>query len=90
MILILILIISILLNFTMGYIIYNLLRQNKFMNNFIIHDREYIIKLSDTIKSIDERINQINSKGTFDSDDEVGFFFNEIKLMKEQLNKFKI
>lgn len=87
---ILILIISILLNFTMGYIIYNLLRQNKFMDNFIIHDREYIIKLSDTIKSIDERINQINSKGTFDSDDEIGFFFTELKQMKEQLNQYKI
>ena len=32
---------------------------------------------------------EIDAKGSFESDDEVGFFFEQMKILQQQLNDFK-
>jgi hypothetical protein len=39
---------------------------------------------------MDEKLNKIDMKGTFKSDDEIGWFFDQIKVMQKQLNNFKL
>jgi len=34
-------------------------------------------------------LNKIDVKGTFKSDDEIGWFFNEIKTIQNDLSQFK-
>jgi hypothetical protein len=47
-------------------------------------------QLSKIIEHSDERLQKIDSKGTFQSDDEIGWFFEQIKVIQERLNNFKI
>ena len=36
------------------------------------------------------KIKEVDIKGSFKSDDEIGFFFQQIKYLQDQLNNFKI
>ena len=44
-----------------------------------------ILNINNTIESIKLQLKVIDDKGTFESDDEVGFFFNEIKQLGQEL-----
>ncbi len=58
-------------------IIYALRRINTYEN--------IILNISNTIESIKLQLKTIDDKGTFESDDEVGFFFTEIKQLGNEL-----
>ena len=45
-----------------------------------------ILNISNTIESIKLQLKVIDDKGTFESDDEVGFFFTEIKQLGNDLD----
>ena len=45
-----------------------------------------ILNISNTIESIKLQLKVIDDKGTFESDDEVGFFFTEIKQLGQELD----
>jgi len=45
-----------------------------------------ILNISNTIESIKLQLKTIDDKGTFESDDEVGFFFSEIKQLGQDLD----
>jgi len=44
-----------------------------------------ILNISNTIESIKLQLKVIDDKGTFESDDEVGFFFTELKQLGKDL-----
>ena len=44
-----------------------------------------ILNISNTIETIKIQLKTIDYKGTFESDDEVGFFFSEIKQLGNDL-----
>ena len=46
-----------------------------------------ILKVNDTIEFINHQLKIIDDKGHFEADDEVGFFFEEIKLLSSQLDE---
>ena len=46
-----------------------------------------ILNISNTIEAIKHQLKIIDDKGTFESDDEVGFFFKEIKQLGQQLEQ---
>ena len=50
----------------------------------------YLDKLSRVIEVSDQKLKQIDSRGTFESDDEVGFFFKQIKGLQDILNEFRL
>ena len=45
-----------------------------------------ILNINNTIESIKLQLKVIDNKGTFESDDEVGFFFQEIKQLGQDLD----
>ena len=47
-------------------------------------------KLSKIIEHSDKRLKTLDSKGSFESDDEIGWFFEQIKVIQERLNNFKL
>jgi hypothetical protein len=69
---------------------YNLLRKNEKCEDIIKSYEEYMINFSNVINFSDKKIKEIDARGTFESDDEIGFFFKQIKFLQEQLNGFKI
>tara|TARA_B110000503_G_scaffold142017_1_gene237429 strand:- start:1668 stop:1937 length:270 start_codon:yes stop_codon:yes gene_type:complete len=72
------------------YTNYNLLKKNEKCEDIIKSYENYMINLSNTIGFSEQKIKEIDSKGTFSSDDEVGFFFKTLQYLQEQLNNFKI
>ena len=45
-----------------------------------------ILNINNTIETIKLQLKTIDDKGTFESDDEVGFFFQEIKQLSNDLD----
>jgi len=78
------LIISLTLVITVSFfIIRNLILKNERLEDFIS-------KQSEAITSCDERLQKIDEKGIFASDDEVGWMFKEIIKIQEALNEFTL
>lgn len=48
---------------------------------------ELILKINDKIEYINSQLKLIDEKGTFESDDEVGFFFEELKEIGKILDE---
>ena len=61
----------------------NLIKKNEAMEDFIN-------KQSDAIAACDARLKQIDQKGVFYADDEIGWFFEEVKKIQEALNEFRM
>ena len=72
------------------FILLNLLKKQEKMEDAVISYQEYITKLTDAINESDKLLNKVDERGTFKSDDEVGFFFTFIKKIQSELNAFKI
>ena len=72
----------------LGYTTYNLLRKFEKQEDILAGYLDYLDKLSRVIEVSDEKLKQIDSRGTFESDDEVGFFFQQIKGLQDILNEF--
>jgi len=65
------------------FIIRNLILRNERLEDFILKQSEAII-------SIDQRLKQIDDKGIFESDDQIGWFWGEMKKIQEALNEFTL
>lgn len=72
------------------YIIYNLLKKNEKLEDIAVKQNEYINSISTIIKESDRKLSEIDSKGTFQSDDEIGWFFKQVKEIQEIINEYKI
>ncbi len=72
----------------LGFTTFNLLRKVESLEDYVIDYNEFVTKLRDQISSSTERLKQIDQKGTFEGDDEIGWFFNEVKIIQNELDKF--
>ena len=72
------------------YTTFNLLRKNEKYEDLVEGYRVFILRFQQHIKESDKRIKEIDSKGTFKSDDEVGYFFNELKKIQDSLTNFRV
>ncbi len=73
----------------LGYTTFNLLRKNERTEDIIISQQEFINKVDEQVTFSEKRLEQIDEKGIFKSDDELGWFFNEIKVLQTGLSQFK-
>ena len=74
----------------LGYTTFNLLRKNERAEDIVTQYNEYLTEFNKQIKFTGERLKEIDAKGTFESDDEIGWFFNQIKNLQEGIEKFRI
>jgi|TARA_R110000764_G_C10700474_1_gene345188 hypothetical protein len=74
----------------LGFSTYNLLRKFEKQEDILAGYLEYLDKLSRVIEVSDEKMKNIDARGTFSSDDEVGFFFQQIKGLQDILNDFQL
>ena len=74
----------------LGYTTFNLLRKNERLEDITLSYRDYLFKLKQQIDYTDKRLKEIDTKGTFTGDDEVGWFFKSVKELQEKINQFKI
>jgi hypothetical protein len=74
----------------LGYATFNLLRKNEKQEDILGGYLNYLDKISRIIEVSDKRLKDIDSRGTFKSDVEVGFFFQAIKQLQDILNEFQL
>ena len=74
----------------LGYTTFNLLRKNEKQEDILAGYMTYLNKLSDYIEITDKRLKELDAKETFKSDDEIGFFFEQIKNIQSVLNSFNV
>ena len=72
------------------FIIRNLIKQTEKLEDILKGYEDFIEKQSEAIIAIDARLKEIDDKGIFYSDDEIGWFFKEIKKLQEALNEFTL
>ena len=65
------------------FAIRNLIKKNEAMEDFINKQSEAIAACAARLKNIDD-------KGIFYADDQIGWFFEEIKKIQEALNEFRL
>ena len=74
----------------LGFTTFNLLRKNEKQEDILAGYMTYLNKISDIIEVSDKKLQEIDSKGSFKSDDEIGWFFENVKMIQDVLNRFKI
>lgn len=72
-----------------GYTTFNLLRKNEKAEDIIISQSEIIDDITNEIINSQKHLEKIDARGVFKSDDEIGWFFNEIKQIQNKLSRFK-
>ena len=68
---------------TSFFVIRNLMKKNETLEDFIS-------KQSEAINMCGQRLDDIDRKNIFYADDEIGWFFEEVKKIQEALNEFTL
>jgi hypothetical protein len=68
---------------TSFFIIRNLILRNEKLEDFISTQ-------SEAIEACAKRLKEVDDKGWFEADDQIGFFFKEVKKIQEALNEFTL
>ena len=71
-------------------IIRKLLKQIEKLEDIQTEYENFITKQSEAINASNQRLKQIDDRGIFRSDDEIGWFWSEIKRIQDALNEFTI
>jgi hypothetical protein len=79
-----------LLSIILGFTTFNLLKKQEKAEDILIEYMTYLDNLSRIVEVSDKKIREIDHKQSFESDDEIGFFFKSIKQIQEILNEFKV
>jgi hypothetical protein len=74
----------------LSYTTYNLLKKTESQEDIIEFYKNYMENISNVIDFSDKKLKEIDAKETFKSDDEIGFFFDQVKYLQNQLNDFKL
>jgi cell division protein FtsL len=72
-----------------GYTTFNLLRKNEDSEDVITSQDKFINDMNQYVIDSEKRLKEIDEKGSFKSDDEIGWFFDEIKKIQNGLSQFK-
>ena len=75
---------------TSFFIIRNLIKRNENQEDIIEEYENFIIKQSEAINACNQRLKEIDDKGIFYADDQIGFFFKEVQKIQEALNEFTL
>ena len=74
----------------LGFTTVNLLKKNENQEDILASYLLYLDRISRVIELSDERLKKVDAKGSFESDDEIGFFFKEVKEIQKVLNEFQV
>lgn len=65
------------------FFIRNLMKKNDTME-------EYIAELDSELRKTEKALDVIDNRGHFRADDEIGFYFQQIKQLQENISNFKL
>jgi hypothetical protein len=71
------------------YTTINLMRKVEKIEDVIIRYDGFISEYSKQLENSQTRLDEIDAKGIFKSDDEIGWFFKQIKRLQDDVSRFK-
>lgn len=70
------------------YINYNLYKKYNSLEQISIQNEEFIIAIRNRVLSQQSYLRQLDNRGAFESDDEVGYFFKELKKIVNDISTY--
>lgn len=74
----------------LGIAIRNLLLKNERYEDITVAQQDYLLRISELIKDSKMHLQKLDEKGVFQSDDEVGYFFEQMKKVQEELDRYTL
>ena len=74
----------------LGYTTFNLLKKNEKLEEITTVYENFTEELSEALIYSREKLNEIDERGVFKSDDEIGWFFEQIKEIQNLLDNFNL
>ena len=74
----------------LGFTTFNLLKKTEKQEDIVAGYLIYLDRMSRTIEISDKKLKEVDIKGSFKSDAEIGFFFQQIQSIQTILNSFII
>ena len=74
----------------LGYICYNLFKKVEKLEQIVDSQEQYVTKFSNAVNYTNKKLEAIDAKGTFESDDEIGWFFESVKTLQSELDDFNL
>ena len=74
----------------LAYIIRNLMLKVEAYEDVTQDQVQYLQNISNIIGESKQHLQNLDERGVFQSDDEVGEFFNQMKSVQEQLNNYML
>jgi hypothetical protein len=71
-----------------GYVIYNLFRKVEVLETLAEQHSDYLVRLNDMVEISTKRLKEIDDKGAFSSDDEIGWFFTYVDQVQSLLKQY--
>jgi hypothetical protein len=72
------------------YTTINLLKKNEKLEDIAFKQNNYVVAINDEINQINKKLKELDDRGTFKSDDEIGLFFDRFKNILNILEKYEI
>ncbi|MDA9111861.1 hypothetical protein N9J42_00080 [bacterium] len=73
-----------------SYIIRNLLVKLEKYEDVTEDQTQYLQNISNAVGESKKHLNELDEKGTFQSDDEVGYFFKQLKKVQDELDRYML
>ena len=73
-----------------GIAIRNLLIKNEKYEDIVRDQTQYLQNISNAIGEGQKHLNNLDERGVFQSDDEVGYFFEQMKYVQDELNRYML
>jgi hypothetical protein len=74
----------------LSYIIRNLLLKVENYEDVTLDQTQYLQNISNLIGDSKKHLNKLDERGVFQSDDEVGYFFEQMKLVQKELDRYML
>ncbi len=71
-----------------GYVVYNLFRKVEVLETLAEQHSDYLVRLNDMVEISTKRLKEIDDKGAFSSDDEIGWFFTYVEQVQSLLKQY--
>jgi type II secretory pathway component PulJ len=71
-----------------GYIVFNLYQKNIKLERIVEDQNQLITNMQAIVEQSDKMLSEMDKRGIFKSDDEVGTFFNTVMEIQKLLNQF--
>ena len=68
----------------------NLILKNEKYEDIVRDQTQYLQNISNAVGEGQKHLQNLDEKGVFQSDDEVGYFFQQMKYVQDELNRYML